>query len=92
MRFSTSALLVLAPSVVSAAGTLGFALGTKNADGSCKSQSDYEKDFDAISGNSGAKLVRGYSASDCNMASAIMPAAKSKGFQVILGIWYVQFI
>jgi glucan 1,3-beta-glucosidase len=91
MRFSsiTPIVLTLAPSLVSAAGTLGFALGTKNPDGSCKTQKDYEADFDSISSNSQAKVVRGYAASDCNSAQNILPAAKTKGFQVILGIWYV---
>jgi glucan 1,3-beta-glucosidase len=94
MRFSLVAPLALAvaPSLVSAAGTLGFALGTKNADGSCKGQSDYEADFDAISAASGSTLVRGYSASDCNSSVAIMPAAKAKGFKVVLGIWCVTFL
>lgn len=89
MRFSNvaAAAAVLAPSVVSAAGTLGFALGTKMGNGDCKSQSDYEADFDAISSHSGSKLVRGYAASDCDAAKNILPAAKSKGFKVVLGIW-----
>ncbi|KAF2401547.1 putative glucan 1,3-beta-glucosidase [Trichodelitschia bisporula] len=88
MHFSLlAAALAVAPALVSAKGTLGFALGTKNADGTCKAQSDYEADFDAIADASGSKLVRGYSASDCNAAQYILPAAKSKGFQVVLGIW-----
>lgn len=89
MRFSVAAaVLAAAPAVVSAAkGTMGFALGTKNGDGSCKSQSDYESDFDAIKSNTGSTLVRGYAAADCNMTLAIMPAAKKKGFKVVLGIW-----
>jgi exo-beta-1,3-glucanase (GH17 family) len=62
-------------------------LGTKNPDGTCKSQSDYEDDFDAITADSGSKFVRGYSASDCKSAASIMPAAKAKGFKVVLGIW-----
>ena len=90
MRYSTLAAtaLAVAPAVVSAAGTMGFALGTKQASGDCKSQSDYEDDFDAISADSGAKMVRGYAAADCDFAKNILPAAKSKGFKVILGIWY----
>ena len=68
-------------------GTLGFALGTKKADGSCKYTADYESDFDAIQSASGSTLVRGYAASDCNCAQQILPAAKSKGFQVVLGVW-----
>ena len=63
-------------------GTLGFALGTKKVDGNCKTQSDYEADFDAIKSETGATLVRGYSASDCFCAQHILPAAKSKGVKV----------
>jgi glucan 1,3-beta-glucosidase len=68
---------------------LGFALGTKNPNGECKYQNDYEKDFDAIAAQSGSSIVRGYSASDCNFAQQILPAAQNKGFKVILGIWFV---
>ena len=68
-------------------GALGFALGTKKSDGSCKVTSDYEDDFDAIKSNSGSTLVRGYAASDCDCAKNILPAAQNKGFQVVLGVW-----
>jgi len=74
-------------STSTAAGTLGFALGDKKADGTCKFTADYEADFDTISNGSTAKLVRGYAASDCDTAKEILPAAKSKGFKVVLGIW-----
>lgn len=74
--------LAVAPTLAWKRGTLGFALGTKNADGSCKVQRDYEDDFDAIEQETGATLVRGYSASDCDCAQNILPAAKSKGFKV----------
>ncbi|KAF2706624.1 glycoside hydrolase family 17 protein [Pleomassaria siparia CBS 279.74] len=89
MRFSTIAATALAaaPAIVSAAGSMGFALGTKLPSGSCKSSSDYEADFDAISAASAAKVVRGYAASDCKFAQNILPAAKKKGFSVMLGIW-----
>ncbi|KAK8216446.1 beta-glucosidase [Phyllosticta capitalensis] len=72
---------------VSAGGRLGFSLGTKKPDGSCKTQQDYEDDFDAIKTNANSTLVRGYSASDCNVAQNILPAAKAKGVQVMLGVW-----
>ncbi|KAK0252439.1 hypothetical protein B0A54_10374 [Friedmanniomyces endolithicus] len=68
-------------------GNLGFALGTKKAEGTCKYTQDYEDDFSAIRSASGSTLVRGYAASDCNCAQQILPAAKNKGFKVILGIW-----
>ncbi|KAL1962708.1 hypothetical protein VTN77DRAFT_9252 [Rasamsonia byssochlamydoides] len=77
--------LGLAPTAVSAAGRLGFALGDKNPDGSCKATSDYESDFDVLKSHS--TLVRIYSASDCDSAKNIIPAAKAKGFQVVLGVW-----
>lgn len=88
MRLSTVATaLAVAPAVVSAAGTLGFALGTKLPNNDCKAQSDYEADFDAIEEASGAKIVRGYAAHDCDFAKNALPAAKKKGFKVMLGIW-----
>ena len=82
-----AAVLATVPAALATKGTIGFALGTKKSDGTCKYQADYEADFDAIQSNSGSTLVRGYSASDCNAAQNIMPAAQSKGFQVVLGIW-----
>lgn len=96
MRSSSSfaTLLPLAGvlSTVTAAGTLGFALGDKKADGTCKFTEDYEADFDTILKGSTARIVRGYAASDCDTAKEILPAAKTKGFQVVLGIWYVSFL
>lgn len=73
--------------LVSAAGTLGFALGDKQASGACKSAADYASDFAAISAATDSKIVRIYAASDCSAAQQILPAAKENGFQVILGIW-----
>ncbi|KAI4720309.1 putative glucan 1,3-beta-glucosidase [Aureobasidium sp. EXF-10727] len=83
----TGLVLAFSPLLVSSAGTLGFALGDKKGDGSCKFQADYEADFDAIKSNSGSTIVRIYAASDCNTAQQILPAAKSKGFRVVLGVW-----
>ena len=79
--------LVAAPTLALQRGTLGFALGTKKSDGSCKTTSDYKSDFDAIKSQTGSTVVRGYAASDCDCAQHILPAAKSKGFQVVLGVW-----
>ena len=68
-------------------GLLGFALGNQNADSSCKKTDDYKQDFDALKDL--ATLVRTYSASNCDTAKNIIPAAKEKGFKVVLGVWYV---
>jgi glucan 1,3-beta-glucosidase len=87
MRFSSiiPVALLAAPALVSGAGLLGFALGDKKADGTCKFQADYQDDFDTLKDIT--RLVRIYAASDCNTAAEILPAAKAAGFQVILGIW-----
>ena len=91
MRVSTSRALALAlpllPTVLAAAGTKGFCLGNVLSDGvTCKSQSDYEADLTAIA-TAGSNLVRIYAASNCYTAANLLPAAKAKGFQVILGVW-----
>ncbi|PYH95948.1 glycoside hydrolase [Aspergillus ellipticus CBS 707.79] len=78
------ALLAAIPAVT-ARGTLGLALGNQNADSSCKATADYEADFDAL--KSVTTVVRTYSASNCNTAQNIIPAAKAKGFKVVLGVW-----
>ncbi len=83
-------LLAAAPVLVASKGNLGFALGDKKPDGTCKFQADYAADFATISADSSAKLVRVYAASDCDTAKQILPAAKAVGFKVILGIWCVK--
>lgn len=90
MRFSTVAAVALAaaPVVVSAKGTLGFALGDKisvNGQTVCKEQADYDADLKALP--AGTKLVRTYSASDCDSTAKLLPAAKANQFQVIVGMW-----
>ncbi|KAI1335332.1 glycoside hydrolase family 17 protein [Xylariaceae sp. FL0016] len=88
MRFnSILASAAIAAGTVSAAGNLGFALGNKKSDGSCKEASDYEADFAALDSLTGSSTVRIYAASDCDVAKLILPAAKDAGFQVVLGIW-----
>jgi len=81
--------LASAPAIVLATGTLGYALGDKKPDGTCKFKADYASDFETLGSTS--KLVRVYAASDCNTAAEILPAAEEAGFQVILGIWYFLF-
>lgn len=95
MRVSTSisAILALAMSalpVAQAGGRLGFALGVKQPNGNCKVQGDYEADMDAIAKDSGSKIIRIYDAAECDVTAQMLPAAKNKGFQAILGIWYVK--
>ncbi|KAL2871973.1 putative myosin class II heavy chain (MHC) [Aspergillus lucknowensis] len=79
------ALLAAAMPALATRGTLGFALGNENPDSTCKSSADYKSDFEAIKHLT--TLVRTYSASNCDTAKNIIPAAKEKGFKVVLGVW-----
>ncbi|KAL4942333.1 hypothetical protein BDV06DRAFT_192386 [Aspergillus oleicola] len=78
-------LVAAAPALAANKGTFGLALGNENPDASCKSVEDYKKDFDAIKHLT--TIVRTYSASNCDTAKNIVPAAKAKGFKVALGVW-----
>lgn len=78
-------LLSLFSLVFAGKGKLGFSLGVKRADGSCKTTPDYTADFAAI--KQYASIVRIYSTSDCNAMQNIMPAAVASGTKVILGVW-----
>lgn len=68
-------------------GILGFALGNRRVDGSCKITADYQEDLHAIQKNSGSGLVRLYSAAECDSAAQLLPAARTQGFKVLLGVW-----
>jgi glucan 1,3-beta-glucosidase len=87
--FTLSLSLTLAPllGMCSSTGNLGFALGNKRVDGSCKSTEDYENDMLAIKRNSGSEIVRLYSAAECDSAEQALPAARSQKFQILLGVW-----
>ena len=88
-----AAVIAATPVAVSARGSLGFALGNVQSDGStCKQQSDYEADMQAIKTSTGSTLVRTYSNTNsagvsCDTAGQILPAAQSQGFEVLLGMW-----
>ena len=82
-----STVLVAGPLAVSAAGRLGWALECSNPDGSFKNSTDFEHDFDAIKSQSGSNLVRTYTSYQGNCSQAVLSAARSKGFKVLLGTW-----
>lgn len=85
--FATILALGYCSDVYGSAGMLGFALGNKRVDGSCKSTADYQEDLHAIEENSGSRIVRVYSAAECDSAAQILPAARAQGFKVLLGVW-----
>ncbi|KAL4917628.1 glycoside hydrolase superfamily [Aspergillus aurantiobrunneus] len=78
-------LLAAAMPALAKRGTFGLALGNETPDAKCKSVEEYKKDFDAIKHLT--TVVRTYSASNCDTAQNIIPAAKAKGFKVALGVW-----
>ncbi|KAL5336985.1 glycoside hydrolase superfamily [Aspergillus crustosus] len=82
---SVVTVLAAAMPALAARGTFGLALGNENPDATCKSTEDYKKDFEAIKDLT--TLVRTYSASNCDTAKNIIPAAKARGFKVALGVW-----
>lgn len=86
MKFSAVAALSLLAISANAMGNLGFNLGVKrNSDGLCKETSDFEKDFEEMSGYS--NTIRVYAASDCNTLANLAPALAAKNFKAFLGIW-----
>ncbi|SCU98762.1 LAMI_0F16138g1_1 [Lachancea mirantina] len=86
MRFSTvSSLALLGAATVSAIGELGFNIGVKNNDGTCKSTSDYLNDFNTL--KEYTSIVKVYAASDCNTLQNLGPAAEQAGFTVFVGVW-----
>ncbi|OLL22544.1 Glucan 1,3-beta-glucosidase [Neolecta irregularis DAH-3] len=86
MRASTFALALFSSlGSASAVGLLGFCLGATHADGTCKSQNDFELDFAALKPYT--NTVRIYSLSDCNTLQNILPALKTSEFKILLGIW-----
>lgn len=86
MKFMLSSLLFALPAV-QAVGEIGFALGaSRNSDGQCKQQSDWESDFDAMK-KLGSSNARVYASSDCNTLQNVGPAAENKGVTVYLGVW-----
>ncbi|KAL9130601.1 MAG: hypothetical protein Q9217_001261 [Psora testacea] len=87
-----------APIVVSAKGKLGYAIGVRHSDNSCKSTKDFVDDFKVLQGaGEPAKYVRTYAAIDggansiggspCSVPGVILPAAAETGMKVVLGLW-----
>ncbi|KAI9821136.1 MAG: hypothetical protein M1827_003870 [Pycnora praestabilis] len=66
----------------------GFNLGANNPDGSCKAQSDWEKDFTTMQGLDGYfASARLYASSDCNTLANAVPAAIATNTQLLVGVW-----
>ncbi len=83
--FSILLPITLLAATATAIGDLAFNLGVKTNSGTCKTAEDYKADFAKLSPYS--KVVRFYSANDCNSLSILGGAAESNGYQVFVGIW-----
>lgn len=74
-------------------GRLGLCLGNQHPNGSLKSAADFLLDLNAIRTlTPRVTLVRTYGAGGTGnpTAQGILQAAKTAGFQVLLGAWYFQ--
>jgi len=89
MRFTTTlATLAAAALPFTSAYWKGFNVGANNADGSCKTQAQWETAFNKLKGlPQQITSVRLYAASDCNTLEYAVPAALATGTQILVGIW-----
>ena len=66
----------------------GFNIQATLADGSCKTQSDWENDFNLMKSLTGDfTSMRVYASSDCNTLANAVPAAIATGGQILVGVW-----
>jgi glucan endo-1,3-beta-D-glucosidase len=66
----------------------GFNVQATRADGSCKTQADWEQDFNTMKQLPGGfTSMRVYAASDCNTLANAVPAAINTGGQILAGVW-----
>ena len=78
---STLAVTLLLSGQALAGQYKGFSLGANRADGACKYEADWKKDFQTIkSWNKGFNAVRLYASSDCNSKSQ---SCRSKDYLLI---------
>jgi len=66
----------------------GFNVGATLADGSCKSQSDWEADCTLMQSLPGSfSSLRIYASSDCDTLANAVPAVLATGCQILVGVW-----
>ncbi|KUJ06507.1 glycoside hydrolase family 17 protein [Mollisia scopiformis] len=88
MKFPTLALALAAAFTGADAYWKGFNNQANNVDGSCKSQAEYENDFNTMKSLPGYfTSMRLYASSDCNQLANAVPAALATGGQILVGIW-----
>jgi len=66
----------------------GFNLGDTLSDGSCKAQSDWQKDFTTMAALPGGfTSCRLYTTSGCDTLANAVPAALDTGTTILVGVW-----
>lgn len=88
MRFGTFAALAASLLPFTSAYWKGFNIGANNPDGSCKTTAQWADAFNKLKGlPQHITSVRLYASSDCNTLANAVPAAKSTGIQILVGVW-----
>lgn len=86
MRFSTATLLSLVPSTF--AYYTGFNIAANNADGSCRTQQQWQDAFTRQRQMpQGFASVRLFASSDCNTLANAVPAALATQTYILAGVW-----
>ncbi|KAH8666038.1 glycoside hydrolase family 17 protein [Tricladium varicosporioides] len=66
----------------------GFNVQATMANGACKTQADWERDFNTMKALPGGfSSMRVYASSDCNTLANAVPAAIATGGQILAGVW-----
>lgn len=66
----------------------GFNVQATMANGACKTQADWEKDFNTMKALPGGfSSMRVYASSDCDTLANAVPAAIATGGQILAGVW-----
>lgn len=88
MRFSTTLTAIAAALPFTQAFWKGMNIGANNADGSCKTQAQWQTAFNKLKGlPQHMTSVRLYASSDCNTLANAVPAALNTGTKILVGVW-----
>jgi len=88
MRFLKTLAAIAALLPFTTAYWKGFNMAAQNADGSCKTQAQWNAAFKRLQALPGHfSSVRIYAASDCNTLVNAVPAAIATGTRLLVGIW-----
>ena len=87
MKIPTALFTVLSSLTTTSAYWSGFNSQAQLANGACKSQQDWENDFNLMKRLTGFTSLRVYASSDCDTLARAVPAAIKTGGQLLVGVW-----